>query len=142
MTEIFTDASVNNEAAVATCFCVDDKMFLGHSIFTSTEIHRSQLGELFGAVCALEYVDNQLGLGSDAMTLYTDSQFLIDILDTDVTWHDDDASVAIFNDYLNKFRAYVATYSIDVKLIPGHQTSHNPNKVVDLISINTLRNTL
>ncbi len=142
MIEIFTDASVNKETTIATCFCIDDKMFIGHRIFENKDIHKSQLGELFGAVNAIKYVQDRIEKDAGPIILYTDSQFLIDLLTTDISWHDDEYSEHLFYDYTAEFRSLVNQYSIDVKLITGHQMKHNPNKVVDLISVNTLRNTV
>ena len=142
MIEIFTDASVNKATAIATCFCMNDSTFIGHKIFENKDIHNSQLGELFGAVKAIEYAYHQFDLTGDSVVLYTDSQQLIDSLTYDVSKYDDEACETINNYYLQRYREYVKMFNIDVQKIQGHQRQHNPNKVVDLISVHVLRNSV
>lgn len=142
MIEIYTDASCRDNDVVTTCFCIDDNNFICHHIFCDSNISYPQLGELFGVVKAIEYTEKQLDLEKDTVYLYTDSEQILLSLQGYPDTYNDAAAQEFRTKYYNKLLQYISKYNINIVKVKAHQKKHNPNKVVDLISIKTLQNSI
>lgn len=136
MIEIYTDASVSEGKAVATCFVITDANFLGYKVTELENVATSLEGELEGAIAALEYVKDVLVL--DNTTLYSDSISLIRLAQTNLK-ASKNKQAKLHNERLSYLQTLVKKYNIKFSLIQGHSVDHNPNKVVDLISNSVLR---
>lgn len=137
MIKIYTDASVGNNKAVATCFVITSKSFIGHNVFEFNNIDTSTLGEIKGAIESIKYTAESIDM-SDRVSLYTDSSAVRNLLKHDLNKSTYE-QVNLYRKELQELKRLVDKYKITVKLIKGHQTGHNPNKVVDLISNSVLR---
>lgn len=137
MVKIYTDASVGNGKAVATCFVISSKSFLGHNVFEFSNIDTSTLGEILGAIESIKYTAEHVDT-TDKISLYTDSSAVRNLLKHDLR-NSTYEQVVLYREYLLELKQLIDKYRITVKLIKGHQTGHNPNKVVDLISNSVLR---
>ena len=137
MVEVYTDVSIAKGHGVATCFVVSNVNYMGYNTFEYTSINSSLQGELLGIRDGLKYTAT-LNTTNEPVTVYCDNK----------------AAVALINDKLagrpiNKFERLVSEIlkiqgevSTEYKLIQGHQTGHNPNKIVDLVSNSILRDNL
>lgn len=137
MIKIYTDASVGKNKAVATCFVLTNKSFIGHNVFELDNIETSTLGEILGATKSILYTADVTDMDDD-ITLYTDSYAVRNLLKYDIAKSDYE-QVDMYRSELATLKVLIDKYHIKVKLIKGHQTNHNPNKVVDLISNSVLR---
>lgn len=137
MVNIYTDASVANDHAVTTCFILTDFNFLGHSVFNHDGIATSVLGEILGAIYGIHYAESVVDM-NDTIVLHSDSSTLSYLLQYNL----DDSNykqVQLYREELKELRDLLNKYNIELTLIKGHQSEHNPNKVVDLISNSILR---
>lgn len=136
MIEIYTDASVSNGRAVATCFVINDKNFIGCKTSEFNNIQTSLEGELEGAIAAIEYVLDVLPM--DTCVLYSDSISLIRLTQTNLKTSKNKQAIE-HRVRLSRLQTLVKENNIRFELIKGHSTGHNPNKVVDLISNSVLK---
>lgn len=136
MIEIYTDASVANGKAVATCFVLTDSNFMGCKTSEFERIETSLEGELEGAIAAIEYVLDIIPL--DNCTLYSDSISLIRLTQTNLR-NSKNKQAVLHRNRLSRLQDLVKKNNIKLELIKGHSTGHNPNKVVDLISNSILK---
>lgn len=136
MIEIYTDASVANGKAVATCFVITDSNFIGCKTSEFDSVETSLEGELEGAIAALEYVQDVIPM--DACTLYCDSISLIRLIQTNLSTSKNRKAIE-HKQRLQRLQDLVKQNNIKLDLIKGHSTGHNPNKVVDLISNSVLK---
>lgn len=136
MIDIYTDASVNDNYMVATCFIVTDDNFIGYTVTEKEGVDTSLEAELEGALSAVNYAID-CDKVQDA-TLHTDSISLIKLLSSNLLKSTNKQAVK-YRERLILLQRLVSTYSIKLELIQGHAKQHNPNKVVDLISNSILR---
>lgn len=137
MLSIYTDASVKNNKAVATCFILSSKLFIGHNVFEFNNIGTSTLGEILGAINSIKYAVS-IADESEPIQLFSDSFAMRNLLkyDLDTTTYD---QALMYKEELKELKSLLEKHNINLRLIKGHQASHNPNKVVDLISNSVLR---
>ena len=136
MVRIFTDASVANGKGVSTCFILTDTNFLGYNTFTYESVRTSVEGELLGILNAIKYY-NTLNCEDSEIIIYCDSIHAINLV-ADFEAGLTSTQIRIYNKILRELVEAKQMYPISLELIQGHQTTHNPNKVVDLISNSTL----
>lgn len=136
MVEIYTDASVANGRAVATCFILTDSNFIGCKTSEFERVETSLEGELEGAIAAIEYAQEILPLYN--CTLYSDSISLIRLTQTNLKKSKNKQAV-MHRNRLSRLQNLLRNHSIKLELIKGHSMKHNPNKVVDLISNSILK---
>lgn len=79
----------------------------------------------------------QTGLKDDTITLYTDHEYAIRLINEGIPDKFEDAK-----DCLSEVIELVNKHKVDVQHIAAHQSRHNPNKVVDQVSRHKLRSTL
>lgn len=137
MVNIYTDASVRNGKAVATCFIITSKTFIGHNVFEFDNVDTSTLGEIMGAINSIKYAESVTDM-SDEIYLFSDSYAMRNLLKHDIK-ASQYSQVVLYREQLSELKELINKYNIQIKLIKGHQINHNPNKVVDLISNSVLR---
>lgn len=134
MIEIYTDVSIAKGHGVATCFILTPVNFMGYNTFEYTDINSSLQGELFGIRDGLKYALSVLDT-EDVMTVYCDNKAAIALIQAVM----ENKSITKFKTIVNNIVKMCEGKDIRFVLIQGHQTSHNPNKIVDLISNSVLR---
>lgn len=137
MVEIFTDASTSVSAgiAISCCLVMEDNKFIGQRV-TNHKSHTSVFGEVLGAISALEYAQSKISI--DDAILYCDSSAVIDLLQQDLD-KSVDRQVDLYRPYLIRLRSLLDEHGVKIALYRGHQDTHNPNKVVDLVCNSVLR---
>ena len=133
MIEVYTDASVSNGKAVTSCIVLDPKTFIGYNVKHFSNVSSSLQGELLGIREALKYVVNHTEPASDII-IYCDSNAALELVNLN-----DDTKPVRFTKIITDIRKYKSIVNVKFQLIKGHQSTHNPNKVVDLISNSVLR---
>lgn len=136
MYELYTDAAVSKGNAVATCFLLGSDNYLGYNSFEYQNISSSLHSELLGIRDGLRYA-KQVGVQStDILTVYSDSNSAIQL----ITKQKEDPTVPRkFKNIVTDINSECEGMLVSFRLIQGHQTNHNPNKVVDLSSNTILR---
>ena len=134
MIEVYTDASVSNRKAVVTCLALEPSSFIGCNVNEYTNVASSLHGELLGIRDALEYVLKHTEL-TDPIVIYCDSNTALEMVNKRTSKNSDR-----YSNIIRDIRKLKETHEVTLKLIKGHQSAHNPNKVVDLISNSVLRN--
>ena len=136
MVAVYTDASVANGEAVATCFIVSSDNFIGYNSFFYKDVSSSLHGELLGIRDGLRYAVSIVGSAED-ITLYSDSNSALDMCKRGC---DDNSKCAMqFRNIVSEIKDICSGHYVNFLLIKGHQVGHNPNKVVDLVSYSLLR---
>ena len=136
MIKIFTDASVAHGKGVSTCFILTDYNYLGYNTFTYENVKTSVEGELLGILNAIRYFDT-LGY-NDEVVIYCDSIHAITLIQN-MEAGQTNSQINLYKKILRELVGLKRKYSMSIELIQGHQTTHNPNKIVDLVSNSTLR---
>lgn len=133
MFEIYTDASVSNGNAVSTCLVISPDAFIGYTVNRYTGISSSLHGELLGILDGIRYAKKAVLKPEDKTVLYSDSNSAVSLLNSKKYSNAVDTSIlqAIYDE--------CADYDITFEVVKGHQSSHNPNKIVDLTSNTVLR---
>lgn len=134
MTSIYTDASVYKKIAVTTCFVLTADNFLGCKSFVHEDVTSTLQAELYGIRDGLEYVISS-GKDKEPITVYCDSYPAVDLMKCKSI----DLLPTQFRDLVQDTLKLCNGRNVNFMLIKGHQESHNPNKVVDLISNSVLR---
>lgn len=135
MYELYTDASVSGNSAVATCFFLSTNNYLGYESFQYKNISSSLHGELLGIRDGIRYA-KKIGISEkEIMYVYSDSSSAIQLIKSS----DGDKKPKQFKRLVDEILQEVKGYHVVFRLIQGHQLSHNPNKVVDLTSNTVLR---
>lgn len=133
MIEVYTDASVARGAAMVTCFIITSDQFIGANTTKYTNIGSSLQAEFLGIRDGIRYVSDRKK--SDDIVVYCDSQSAIDLIQ-----RRDDTGVDVpFANVVDEILTLCSGRNVSFILIKGHQLSHNPNKVVDLMSNSLLR---
>lgn len=133
MFEIYTDASVSNGNAVSTCLVISPDAFLGYTVNQYTDITSSLHGELLGILDGIRYAKKTVLKPDDKAVLYSDSNSAVSLLNSKKT------NSAVGADIIQDIYAECSNYNITFEVVKGHQSSHNPNKIVDLTSNTVLR---
>lgn len=135
MIEIYTDASVAEHQAVTTCLLLSDSQFIGYNVIQHIKIRSTLQSELLGIKEALAYADSK-NLLQDFTTLYCDSVAAVELVNRE------DLSGCKYSDIVKDIKDIKNSHNITIKYYKGHQSCHNPNKVVDLVSKSVLRHSL
>ena len=130
MIKIYTDVSTRGGNAVATCFITSTTNFIGYRIFEYTQICSALQGELLGIRDGLQYLQS-LDISDREVLLYCDSQAALDQINGV-------SKTPMFKTLISDIQKECSDLDIKFYYIQGHQRSHNPNKVVDLISKSAL----
>lgn len=133
MFEIYTDASVSNGNAVSTCLVISPDAFIGYTVNKYTNISSSLHGELLGILDGIRYAKAAVLKPEDAAILYSDSNSAVSLLNSKKY------SNAVDPNILKSIYEECTNYNITFEVVKGHQSSHNPNKIVDLTSNTVLR---
>lgn len=133
MFEIYTDASVSKGKAVATCLVISTDAFLGYEVNNYTDVTSSLHGELLGILDGIRYAKQNALTPKDNVTLYSDSCSAVSLLNSKTT------NNVFSKNLVKQIHAECDGYNVQFKLVQGHQSAHNPNKVVDLTSNSVLR---
>lgn len=136
MINIYTDASVSSGVAIATCMLLSDKAFIGYDTNTYDNVSASQIGEILAIRDGLRLY-SEAAVKDDDVTLYTDHEYAVKLI-TD----GDSSKLSDAKEILEEILKYVRKYNVCVEHITAHQTTHNPNKVVDQMSRHKLRSEL
>lgn len=140
MIEIYTDASVAKGKAVATCFIISTDYFIGYDSFEYIGVNSSLHGELLGIRDGLKYACKLVRM-NEPITVYCDSNSALDLIKTRNHKRDSKSSTQ-FKTIVSEIQEICKEHFVNFLLIKGHQTGHNPNKVVDLVSNTLLRYSL
>ena len=131
MLQAYCDASTKGATAVATTFIITEDTYV--TCFTNTyhDVRSSTHAELLGVLQTIKYVhdhleDKRVMIFNDNLSIVTQ---YISIL---ATWNVPD-DVVERDTYLELLK-YSKDMCISVKHIHGHQHSHNPNKICDILS--------
>lgn len=138
MIEIFTDASVKKSTAVTVCFILTNDNYIGYNSVTHEKITTSVLGEILGAIDAIQYASERLNLKSDDVTLYCDSNAMLNLVKCDLN-HTTNKQAIMYRQELQLLQSLAKENNIYMELIRGHAIDHNPNKVVDRLCNSYLR---
>ena len=130
--EIYTDTSVAKGTAITTCLLLSSDLFLGMDTNTYKNIETSLHGELLAMRDGLSYLKST-GKSGDVI-LHSDSATAINLVTS--------KSPNKFKGLIQEIKSLEIGSSVKYKLIRGHQITHNPNKVVDLVCNTVLRNNL
>ena len=133
MIEVYTDASVSQGKAVVTCLVLDPTSFIGCNVVDYSNVTSSLHGELLGIRDALTYTLDHTEPANEII-IYCDSNAALDLVNLD-----DNVKIERFSNLIKDIRKLKKNKKIKFQLIKGHQSTHNPNKVVDLISNSILR---
>ena len=136
MISIYTDASVSSGVAVASCMLLTDQAYIGFNSMTYNNIWSSQVGELLAIRDGLKFFTTT-GLSDKEVVLFTDHEHAIRLIE-----EGDASKFSEASDLLKEIIELSKTCEISVQHITAHQSTHNPNKVVDQMSRHKLRSTL
>lgn len=135
MVEIFTDATTSGGIAISCCIVMEDNKFIGQRVIRHKS-DTSVCSEVLGAISALEYAKTKVTI--DNAILYCDSSAVIDLLSYNVD-KSRNGQVAKYREHLKQLKKLRDEHGVQITLYRGHQTTHNPNKVVDLVCNSVLR---
>lgn len=136
MYELYTDAAVSKGHAVATCFLLGDNNYLGYNSFEYSKVFSSLHSELLGIRDGLRYAKS-IGLTKkDILIVYSDSNSAIQLIKKSIANPDVPKKFKVI---ANEICSECNDLFVKFQLIQGHQSNHNPNKVVDLSSNTILR---
>lgn len=126
----YSDASVINKSAAATTLIIDDNSFI--TCFTNTyENVNSTEAEFLGVLQTMAYISENCT--DKKVVLLTDNKTVVlRCISALSNWKVADGS--LYEDYLKQFLKMCKSFSVSVQNIRGHQQSHNPNKICDIIS--------
>ncbi len=130
MIDVYTDVSVRKGKAIATCFVISPLNFLGCRTFEYTGVCSALQGELLGIRDGLNYVLNELII-DDAVTVHCDSISAVEQVNGT-------SPLKQFQKITKSIHSMCADKEVCFEYIKGHQATHNPNKIVDLISNSVL----
>lgn len=133
MIDVYTDASVSKGKAAATCFVLTPNAYLGCRTFEYDNINSGIHGELVGLRDGIKYALEVVKDSTEPITVYCDSSSAINLI------KDKCAKSHTFKEIVTDINSLCDGHTVHFMLIKGHQVSHNPNKVVDLISNSVLR---
>lgn len=133
MIAIYTDASVSQGSGVATCLVISSDAFIGYNVTSYDSVTSSLHGELLGILDGIRYVKSCNLHSDDAITLYSDSHSAVSILRNNCN------DLAFGKELIADIRKECIGLNIEFEVVKGHQSAHNPNKVVDLTSNTVLR---
>lgn len=128
----YCDASYKNNKAIATTLITTEDTFVTCFSKPYTDVSSSVKAELLGVLQTIEYIYNG-GFKDKQVVLFTDSRTIalkyISIL---AKWEvpENEKEAEIYK----KLLFYSSTFNINVQHIRGHQHTHNPNKVCDILS--------
>ena len=128
----YSDASTRGDSGAATTLILTDSEFV--TCFTNVYegVSSSTEAELLGVVQTMQYI-NQHCSPNSKVVLLTDSKAIavkyIKILSNWVVPKNTD-----FYSYYVKLLQYSTGFNVSVQHIRGHQHTHNPNKVCDILS--------
>lgn len=135
MISIYTDASVSKGSAVATCIILSTDTYIGYNVFSYENVSSSLHGELLGILDGIRYA-KELGIDAkEPVTIYSDNSTAVHL----ATKKSSELKEIPFRNLVTEIHDECADLFVTVRLIRGHQTEHNPNKVVDLTSNTVLR---
>lgn len=134
MVEVYTDASVAKGSAVVSCFMVTSDQFIGAETTHYDNVDSSLQAELYGIRDGVKYVVKKPELND--IVVYCDSQSALDLVQQRC---DNVEGSTLFKNIVDEILTLSQGKNISFILIKGHQLSHNPNKVVDLMSNSLLR---
>lgn len=134
MLSIYTDASINNDKCVATCFACTDTMFICYKSFQYHGISSSLHGELLGIRDGINYTLKHTDI-RDEVSVYSDSVAAIKLIQK----NEYSKRTINLRSIVDEIHDLQSMYNIKINIIQGHQLLHNPNKVVDLTSNSILR---
>lgn len=137
MVEIYTDVSLAKGRGVATCFVMSSTSYIGYNMFEYTALNSSLQGELLGIRDGIKYVAS-LNTANEPVTLYCDNKAAISLINSKLAGK----SINKFERIVTDIVKAQGKMCVEYKLIQGHQSSHNPNKIVDLMSNSVLRENL
>ena len=136
MISIYTDASVSQGVAVASCMLLTNHAYIGFNSTTYNDIWSSQVGELLAIRDGLKLY-SETDIKDEEAVLYTDHEYAIRLIE-----EGDASKFSEAQGLLEEIIELAKASSISVQHITAHQSIHNPNKVVDQISRHKLRSTL
>ena len=134
MIKIYTDASINNEECVATCFSTTDSMFICYTSFSYSNIKSSLHGELLGIRDGITYTIKHSDV-NEPISVFSDSVAAVKLIKSESY----SKRTINLKPIVEDIYYLLHTYDITIDVIQGHQLSHNPNKIVDLTSNSILR---
>ena len=132
--ELYTDASVANNTAVATCLLLGSTNYIGYNSYNYEYVTSSLHAELLGILDGLRFARASGLSTNNYLTVYSDSNSAIQIITNKKHRKPQQFRQIIAN--INKECEHIF---VTFKLIKGHQLEHNPNKIVDLTSNTILR---
>ena len=127
MIDIYTDASVKHGKAVTAFFIISESNFVGSGVNFYKHVDSSLQAEVLAIRDGLKYIcDSEVK--DNFYSLCSDSQLAMQL----ITEGSENAPKAI-DSVCNEIRSLSDLLNLHYITIKGHQTNHNPNKVVDLI---------
>lgn len=132
MISIYSDATTVDGHAVCTTFIISDTTYIGVVTRNYNDVYGSIHGELLAILQGLEYVSKNCDEDHD-IYIFTDNREAIYHIQSPKKFKH-------FETLLHDINSYLQSYNVTFCYIEGHSTSHNPNKVTDLLArrVNTI----
>ena len=128
----YSDASVKGSKAAATTLIVDDTKFIACFTNNLPDNTKSTEAELRGVVQTMYYISENCSTDRD-IVIVTDNKAIaikyITLLKTQEV-----SGNSMYRSLYEELLKYSKGFHINVQNIRGHQQSHNPNKVCDVLS--------
>lgn len=126
MVYIYTDTTVSNHTAYCTVFIITDSNYLGCETF----VHKGVKGSVLGELLAIRD-----GLKMYRESNYDDSVIMVLTDCNDAIMHiEKKTKLKRFKPVVSEIENLSESMHIAYKKIKGHLMSHNPNKIVDMMS--------
>ncbi len=131
MIEVYTDVSVRNGNAVATCFILTSTHFIGSRTFEYKNVCSTLQGELLGLLDAIRFL-KKVTVVKEPIRMFCDSEDALKQVNGC-------SKSPTFKSLVASIHSECENVDVEFKYVKGHQRNHNPNKVVDLVSKSVLR---
>lgn len=128
----YCDASFKDNKAVATTLITTEDTFITCFSKTYTDVSSSVKAELLGVLQTMEYINNNC-TKEKQVALFTDSRTIaVKYISMLSKWEvpPNEKEYEIYK----KLLQYSASFNVNIQHIRGHQHTHNPNKVCDILS--------
>lgn len=128
----YSDASTRDDSCAATSLILTDDKYV--TCFTNVYEHvsSSMEAELLGVVQTMQYISQHCPASSKVVLLTDSKAIAVQYIRILSTWKVREG--CDFYEYYTKLLQYSAGFNVNVQHIRGHQHTHNPNKVCDILS--------
>lgn len=128
----YSDASVKGSTGAATTLIITEDTFVTCFTKKYTNVSSSTEAELLGVVQTMEYISTHCKK-EDKVVLFMDNKSIaIKYIKALSTWNV--SNKVEFKECYERLLDMSRDFNINVQHIRGHQHTHNPNKVCDILS--------